>query len=310
MARKPNGFTLIELLVVITIIGILVGLLMPAVQAARESGRMTTCLNRYRQVALAMNAYHEANGTFPAGMEVWDSRWPSDKKPEGSQHQGFGWAAHILNFVEQKPLFDAIDFSGWYSSEQNRKYGGMTLELFLCPSDTQGGEMVGCCSGWQNGPDPLDDLGMTNMAAVADSDDWTYNGIAAKSLSDCNGITGNLYGAPSAIIRDGLSNTLLIGEVTGAGPGTHKAFMWATWNLLDTKDGINGPFTMPGGSWASDESSAGTYTGFRDTGFSSFHPGGCHFARADGSAQFFNETIPYHLLQALTTRDGGEAVNY
>ena len=120
------------------------------------------------------------------------------------------------------------------------------------------------------------------------------------SFKDTVRIDGRFRGEISS------ENTLIVGEVTGGGRGSHRAHMWATWDLLDSHDGINGPFTRPGGAWAADEHSSGTYTGFRDTGFSSFHPGGCQFAMADGSVQFLGENTASEVLAALTTRAGGE----
>ena len=91
-----------------------------------------------------------------------------------------------------------------------------------------------------------------------------------------------------------------------AGPGTANGHWWIAWNILDTRDGINGPFTVPGGAnWAT----ANPPIRFTDTGFSSFHPGGCHFAMCDGSVQFLSQDIAQDVLAALTTRAGAEVVN-
>jgi prepilin-type N-terminal cleavage/methylation domain-containing protein/prepilin-type processing-associated H-X9-DG protein len=309
----PNrrAFTLVELLVVITIIGILIALLLPAVQAAREAARRIQCSNQFKQVALALHNYHAAQGTFPPGMIQWDGRWSSGCGPRGtpSTYHGWSWGAFILAYLEQKNVHDAIDFDGWYSSSQNRQPGATRIEAFLCPSDPQDGELVGCCSGWQVGGHSLEDVRMTNMAGVADSEDWTCNGIAANQYSVNDGMMGEREGARIRDVRDGTSHTLFVGEVTGGGRGSYRAHFWVSWDLLDTRDGINGPFSVPGGDWAPDESPSGTYTGFRDTGFSSYHPGGCHFALADGSVHFLTENLASQVLVALTTRAGGEVVD-
>jgi len=310
--RHPrSAFTLVELLVVITIIGILIGLLLPAVQSAREAARRLQCANNFKQVGLALHNYHTAHRCFPPGMIVRDGRWPSNDSCgtwRSGTYQGFSWGAFVLPYLEQNAVYDMIDFRGWYSDAGNNRLAGATrIAAYLCPSDAQD-ELVGCCSGWTNGSDANEDLYMTNMAGVADSSDWTCNGVAAKDLSVSDGLMVNRDGATIADVRDGTSNTLMIGEVTGGGPGSFRCHMWYTWDLLDTKDGINGPFTIPGGGWPPDESSAGTYTGFRDTGFSSFHPGGCNFVLADGSVHFLSENIASTVLKAMTTRSQAEVV--
>jgi hypothetical protein len=178
----------------------------------------------------------------------------------------------------------------------------------VCPSDPQDGELVGCCSGWTNGGHPYEDVRQTNLCGVADSTDWTCNGIAARQLQLNDGMFGERQGCRAAQVRDGLSHTLMVGEVTGGGPKSYRSHFWAQWAILDTRDGINGPFTVPGNQWAADEYHRGTYTGFRDTGFSSFHAGGCFFACGDGSVHFLAESTDSQTLAALTTRDGGDIV--
>jgi prepilin-type N-terminal cleavage/methylation domain-containing protein len=304
--RRP-AFTLVELLVVITIIAVLVSLLLPAVQSAREAARRMQCANNFKQVAMAMRAYESKKNELPPGMIGWDGRWSSTCGPkgEGSYYYGWGWGTFILPHIEQLALYDTIDFDAYYSTAgANRKATAQRIELYLCPSDPQDGELVGCCSGWQNGSHPLEDLMQTNIVAVSDSTDFTCNGIAAKQLYLVDGMFGERTGAQTAHIRDGMSNTLMIGEVTGGGPGSYRSHFWVTWAILDTRDGINGPFTIPGGLWAEDERTSGTYTGFRDTGFSSFHHGGAFFAMGDGSVHFLNQAISSHTLAALTTRAG------
>jgi prepilin-type processing-associated H-X9-DG protein len=99
-------------------------------------------------------------------------------------------------------------------------------------------------------------------------------------------------------VKDGTSNTLLLGEVAGKGPGTHEAFFWAGGNMLTTLEGINGPHTSVGGTWPTNGMS------FYATGFGSWHPGGCNFVLADGSVTFISQNVGQNVLRALTTRDG------
>ncbi|MEA1951387.1 MAG: DUF1559 domain-containing protein, partial [Planctomycetota bacterium] len=123
-------------------------------------------------------------------------------------------------------------------------------------------------------------------------------------LDQTNGMMAANIGCRIRDVTDGTSQTLMIGEVTGAGPGTHEGFFWSCWNLADTRDGINGLYTVIGGEWPS----PGSYGGFRGVGFSSFHPGGCHFALADASVQFIDEDISREVLDALTTRAHGDVM--
>ncbi|MDY0169636.1 MAG: DUF1559 domain-containing protein [Thermoguttaceae bacterium] len=297
--KARRGFTLVELLVVITIIGMLIALLLPAVQAAREAARRLQCANNFKQVGLAMHNYHAAHKTFPPGIIT--ANW-------------FSWSSHILPYLEQSAVHDKLTFraasSYYFHNDGTREAASMRIPSYLCPTDPQGGELVRCCSGGNSpqGTHEHEDVRQTNMAGVADSDDWTTNGVAPRTLSQADGMMAANEPCRAEDIRDGTSNTLMIGEVTGAGTGTYDGHFWVAWNLLDTRDGINGAFSVPGGIWPGSPPLTNTYFGMRDTGFSSFHPGGCHFLLADGSAQFLSENIAHDVLTSLTTRAGGEVV--
>jgi prepilin-type N-terminal cleavage/methylation domain-containing protein len=309
MPMNRRGFTLVELLVVIAIIALLMGLLLPAVQSVRESARRTHCANNFKQLMTALAAYEHANSQFPPGFEQSDARGQSSCGARDRPYfHGFSWVAKILPQLEQQSLYDSIDLTGSYAGppSSNRVAVGFPLDIVRCPSDPQGGELINCCSGWSNGPRPEEDVRMSNVVGVADSIDWTCNGIAAKDFTRSNGFMGERYGAKASHIVDGLSNTLAIGEVLGGGPQTFAGHFWASWLLLDTRDGINGPFTVVGGTWA-DKEASGNYTGFRDTGFASRHLGGCHFGLGDGSVKFLSEMIPQNVLSAITTRKVGES---
>ena len=321
--RLLQGFTLVELLVVITIIGILIALLLPAVQAAREAARRVQCANQFRQVGIALHNYHNARECFPPGEVEWADRsqdcGPHPTKP--NWYYGFGWGTHMLPYIEQQAVYDLFDFSNfaWYYKYQagggpNGKVCRTKVPVFLCPSDPQQGECL-----WISSADTLASVAaetggirQSNMAGVVDSQHaWCYItssgakvvkqlGLSGK-IPMADGIMGNLEPCRLRDISDGTSHTLLIGEVTGGGPGTHKGFGWAHLGVTDSSGGINGPGTAPGGSY----SGGGSYF----SGFSSYHPGGCHFTMGDGSVQFISQNISQHVLTALTTRAGGEVVS-
>jgi hypothetical protein len=147
-----------------------------------------------------------------------------------------------------------------------------------------------------NGGSEPEDLARTNMAGVADSIDWTCDGRWPDPSA--NGVFYQRSQTNTAKITDGTSNTLAVGEIVGTGKGTHGGMFWTTWNVMHTANGINLPLRIPPLSpW-----------GVVDTGFASYHPGGCHFTLCDGSSHFISESIDTRLLAALTTRAGDEPV--
>jgi prepilin-type N-terminal cleavage/methylation domain-containing protein len=306
---RKSGFTLVELLVVIAIIGILIALLLPAVQAAREAARRIQCANHFKQVGVALHNYNTAHGSFPPGSLFW--RTDSCGPPGGSgSYDGFGWAVFILPMLEHQAAYDAFDFSIPSSIQPPNYEAGMArIESYICPSDPQGGELVLWTGRSHPGYHPDEDLRQTNIVGVADTVNWTCNEVWPEQFETNDGMMGERQGCRIRDVTDGTSNTLLIGEVTGGGPGSHQAHSWVQFALCDTRDGVNGPFSVPGGGdWAGEGVGWGI-RGFRETGFSSFHPGGCHFAMTDGSATFLSENIAMQTLRALTTRKEGDIVS-
>ena len=298
------AFTLVELLVVITIIGILVALLLPAVQAAREAARKLQCGNNFKQVGIALHNYHAARGCFPPGEF---QEYPT---PSGG---GFfyAWSVYLLPYIEYSTIYDKYNFAAHWGYADNTPLPGGTITnyllgqtpiwTYLCPSDPQAGELVGI----HTYPNRAPDAALTDMCAVSDSNNWTANspyGCNATDFPGNDGVFGGNGCCTVANIKDGTSNTLAIGEVTGMGPGSLWGEIWIGENLLDTKDGINNPMvTVPGG---------GTFPmNPLDTGFSSFHPAGCHFLMADGAVAYLSENIAQIVLTALTTRDGMDHYN-
>jgi prepilin-type N-terminal cleavage/methylation domain-containing protein len=325
--RKPeqhrDAFTLVELLVVIAIIGILVALLLPAIQSAREAARRSACQNNFKQVGLAMQNYHSVKKKFPAGMTMY---FPDTSCSEGlpvGQFLGWGWGTMILPYLEEDTIYGQIPFtSTGYIGTANRKAAGAKVEAFLCPSDPNayGDAWVEASTGWSNGPRPVDDFRMSNMAGVSDSrDNWCRPGLRI-GRHDGNGVLFNMKEIGLSQITDGSSHTLLIGEITGA-QGTHPTegptyigFFWVTWDVQDTSLGINGPTTVPGGRDDAIDPLDGDGGDrhdemFYEIGFSSFHKGGAHFVYCDGSAHYISEDIDQRVLSAMTTRAEAEVVS-
>src|SRR5262249_13423131 len=125
--------TLIELLVVIAIIGVLVGLLLPAVQKVREAANRTTCLNNLKQIGLALHNYHDANGSFPSGYRCFVQKDPAYTAP------GWGWAALLLPSLEQDNLYRQINFNLPVEYPAHVTIRTNALKVFVCPSDRAAG---------------------------------------------------------------------------------------------------------------------------------------------------------------------------
>jgi prepilin-type N-terminal cleavage/methylation domain-containing protein len=294
-----SGFTLVELLVVITIIGILIALLLPAVQAAREAARRMQCANNFKQVGMALHNYHAGKGCFPMGMADNGGWW--------------GWSTFILPYIEQQSVYDLYTFTGanhYWSTlpTHNREATKMWISAYLCPSDPQAQGPNATNGVPISGSTPNEFAAITDMCGVSDSVEWmTSDNAWPRRFSEVDGIFGANQSCTVAEITDGTSNTLAVGEVTGGGVGSRLGNFWATWNLQDTAEGINGPHTTPGGVYPPDVGGVGTGSDW--AGFASFHSGGCNFAVADGSVHFLSQNIAQSILAALTTRNGPSSSN-
>ncbi len=302
LPRRP-GFTLIELLVVIAIIAVLIALLLPAVQQAREAARRSACKNNFKQVALALHNYHDTHGVLPIGAAIGGAGASTGGicSTVNAQTCLFSWGVHILPFLEEGNRYQKVLFSGVPATRDNHLANPANYDFaatlgpistYLCPSypdlDIDIGSITGLVSA----------MPRTDIAGVADSRDWMCDGVRPRV--DGNGMLYGFSRTRFATVTDGLSNTLLIGEVTGNITATSglRGNTYAGYDVFDVSRGINGSRTIPGnGTWD-----------YRLQGFSSFHVGGGHFAMSDGSVRFLSQNTHQGTLAALASREGGETV--
>ena len=245
----PAGFTLVELLVVVAIIGVLVAMLLPAVQAARESGRRTACLNNLRQVGLAMKQYESHWESFPPAACVHNTASSTnavDSNQPASEYDN--WAIEILPFIGMGVLYDKFAHNLPISSNagttnasnvaiSNSTARSVALPFMLCPTDTfnrrpfngtSGGETVGFNDNWARG-DYAANLGLGNFSPAPP---WNADGPAAPGwLSTATrGVCGVNAAWRVADITDGLSSTILLGEIRAGVAAFDPRGVWAMAN--------------------------------------------------------------------------------
>ena len=313
-----KGMTLIELLVVIAIIGILVALLLPAVQMAREAVRRTTCSSHLRQLTIATHGYHDIHQALPIGS--WADNTPSPP-PGYPSYQSRGTTLHfLLPFIEQNALFAPMNFSSDDLELQlipgtSRRIGGEVMPLFVCPSDDGASiatETTLAKTNYVSSGGPTTVPGEGNPADGFPCVN-TLNAIIPSGWGEWPGPFRRIHagdlerGRRIADVRDGLSNTIFFGEVR---PNcTYNAELgWVASNngcgIISTVAPIN-----------FDSCHANDSDGCRRRrnhstaqGFKSLHSGGANFAFGDGRVQFCPATIDHLTYQRLgAMADGGLA---
>lgn len=304
------GFTLVELLVVIAIIGILVALLLPAVQAAREAARRMQCSNNLKQIALALHGYHDVHRTLPPGW-LWAP--PADQSGGSS----WAWSAFILPYLEQTNLHDQLRVNvGGALVPPTGDPTDILLPMYVCPSDA-GPDAIAFYRNYAKSNYP----GVNGTAGDSDGD-GIPDGRPAAALNDpdANGIFGRASHVSFADVLDGTSNTFAVGEresqynfgaiwiraIGGGGSGNN------TNVVAGAVVGVCNPFKRLNlhNDLSNSPGSVVPAPGNSDPvgNFSSLHPGGAQFALCDGSVRFVGETIALRTYQNLANRKDGEVV--
>lgn len=314
--RHPrSGFTLVELLVVIAIIGILVALLLPAVQSARDAARRAQCVNHMKQIGLALHNFHGTYQCFPASG--WTEVGPGN--PDGKY---VGWRPLTLPFMEQQNLRDIYDVSlNWWEGS-NQAAAAVPVPIFLCPT-APGDRIVN--EAIAHDPRPA----MTFSNPIASTDYEAIMGVKPGSINPHLGTARydgrNRYAVMHRNSRvrltdvlDGTSQTVMVVECGGR-PDVYRDGRRAPQYANDQGIGwadSEGPFSLDGanadGSVEGDGPSAGCTFGINkrnDNEPYSFHPGGANFLFADGHVAFVGESIPLPVLASMCTRIGREVVD-
>ncbi|WZO95932.1 DUF1559 domain-containing protein [Isosphaeraceae bacterium EP7] len=333
-----RGFTLIELLVVISIIAVLIALLLPAVQSAREAARRVQCVNNLKQLGLAAMNYESANQTFPMGDH-------QGRTIDGAlQNQNFGHFVALTQYIEQGAIFNALNCSIMIYTYQNSTVNGIGLSALWCPSDVG---VIGLRypgqpdDGWDGSPIPMTYSSYAgNMGPLIY--DAFHGGNGGPYMAQMQG-TFSEVGGPALVgpvslqsITDGTSNTMLYGEhahgkIAAGSTGTLYGINW--WTSGDYGDTTYSSFFPPNYFSSDVQAALLPKLVVRQSNFAvttaSFHPGGANFAFCDGSVKFIKDTVNswnpraiefvnptynlngqrYGVFQALSTRNGGEIIS-
>ena len=319
--QKPvssKGFTLVELLVVIAIIGILIAMLLPAVQAAREAARRMQCTSQMKQLCIALANYELAVGKYPPGRVGCDQ--DTTRCPLGVQRVGTSGFVMLLPYLEMNTLYDQFDFDTKYGMggpwnaadtmwlRTNGPAIGERPACFVCPSDDS--EPVHEKPAFVSWYSTTASNGTVFPAATG-----SY-AFSAGTITVANGLGNPKYDNNGMFyyqsdlkvseVSDGLSNTMFVGEVVESHTG-NSSNIWsrAVRDMDCLRSTYNPVNTKPGDPLYLD-----LYGLQCNAAFASRHPGGANFGYGDGHVEFITETIDLDVYHWMSTRAGGETFEY
>jgi prepilin-type N-terminal cleavage/methylation domain-containing protein/prepilin-type processing-associated H-X9-DG protein len=328
-----RGFTLVELLVVIAIIGILVALLLPAIQAAREAARRADCMNRIKQVGLATLMYHDSRKVFPSAVVTFTD------KANPALKTYWSYLIKVLPYMEQQALIDGIDLHVFWQKDPNKTFlYGRSVPFLRCPSQVDA-ETTFTDPPGGGGTTELSSLRTHYMAVMGAKTKCPTPPISDgpipfsyKMSDDCssgggmatNGVINLTFTEdgyePSHVsfksITDGSSHTVMIGEISWlVGPQRIWAVSTATQQSTDNPasyiysaknvmSALNFAYRAP----TDVHPNPCTPCDNNDLSFGSMHPGGTHFVFCDGSVQFVNESVSIDILRGLASRKSYDSV--
>ena len=317
--RLRRGFTLVELLVVIAIIGILVALLLPAVQMAREAARRISCGNQLKQYGIALHLYHDTHMQLPPAGTNWSS-------------PAIGWQVRILPYMEQNPLYERINMSAPVAYETLVPQDGIEVvarsvqvPYAMCPSDPR----PPVVSDWAQtsycgnlGSQLTPSANGSCNSFVIENLNWMPGGESGHGNSSDSQVVNGLFSrfgmnVRFASITDGTSNTLMVGEVL-MDCTDHWSGWWSHNGGGNAHASTSVPLnTMTTCANSEDEARLRGYLNPQcwqknnwnySWGFRSQHPTGAQFLFADGSVHFVGQTIEYNTYQYLGSRNDGRVV--
>jgi prepilin-type processing-associated H-X9-DG protein/prepilin-type N-terminal cleavage/methylation domain-containing protein len=310
MKLSRHAFTLVELLVVIAIIGTLVGLLLPAVQSAREAARRTQCTNNLKQVGLALQNFHDARKTLPEG---WLCKTDSSVPHNAEEGRGWGWASRILPHMEENTLFQTHIQPRLVATTANAISDLVTanpvavqtvIQGFLCPSDSSAGKptFFPGAYGHDNEHEHPDktpgatEYARTNYVGMFGTNEW--HDEDDPDHSEPYGGDGMFYAnsrMPFRHVTDGLSKTIMVGERDSRIGGS----LW-----IGMVEGLAEPIGRVVAHGHHTPNGDPAHAHFGD--LSSRHQGGANVVFADGHCEFIAETVDETVFQKQCTRNGGE----
>jgi prepilin-type N-terminal cleavage/methylation domain-containing protein/prepilin-type processing-associated H-X9-DG protein len=329
--RRPYAFTLVEVLVVLAVLGVLVALLLPAVQRVREAANATQCRSNLRQLGLAIHAFHDVRHYLPPGgiyysgsalanTFVGSTSYVYDASPDYASGVGVGMVPFLLSFLEQDEIARQYHYDQDWAAPANTAAANFTLKLLQCPSSPFGVKFETYSNHYNSSFGNAPNASSIDYAAIVGLNVYTMSGytdpypynVQSAMVSD---FFGGLRQGPKGLkdVTDGTSSTLLVTECSG------RNRILGYQGLVIFGTGYDGAWASPGASITPDGTVYNVTVQTPPTGpctmncsnrnrIYSFHPNGCNFLFADASVHFLQENIGWVTLGRLITCQSGEVI--